>query len=55
MAKLAAAAAVEHDPLQLVPALRERPLEIPDEDSEIRRGRRRIHLGDKQDAHRRII
>ena len=55
VAELRAAAAVEHDPLELVPARRERPLEPLDEDAEIGRRRGGVHLGDEQDAHRRII
>ena len=53
--QLAAAAPVEHDPLELVPARRERALESLDEDAEIGRRSGRIHLGNEQDAHRRII
>ena len=55
VAELAAAAAVEHDPLELVPARCQLALEPLDEDAEVRRGRGGIHLGDEQDAHRRII
>ena len=55
MTQLAAAAPVEYDPLELVPARRELPLESLDEDAEVGRRGRRIHLGDEQDAHRRII
>ena len=53
--ELAAAAPVEHDPLELVTQRRELALEPLDEDAEIGRGRGGIHLRDEQDAHRRII
>ena len=53
--QLPAAAAVEHDALDLVPARGQLPLEALHEDAEVRRGGRRIHLGDEQNAHRRII
>ena len=55
VAQLAAAAPVEHDPLELVPTGRERPFQALDEDAEVGGSGRRIHLGDEQDAHRRII
>ena len=55
MPQLPAAAAVEHDALELVPARGELPLEALDEDAEVGRRRRRIHLRDEQNAHRRII
>ena len=55
MAQLAAAAAVEHDPLELVPARGQLALEPLDEDAEVGRRRGGVHLGDEQDAHRRII
>ena len=53
--ELRAAAAVEHDALELVPARSERPLEPLDEDAEIGCRRGGVHLGNEQDAHRGII
>ena len=41
--------------LGLVPARRQLALESLHEDTEIGRRRRRVHLGDEQDAHRGII
>jgi hypothetical protein len=55
MPQLAAAAAVDHHPRELVPARRQLALEPLHEDAEVGRRRRGIHLGDKEDAHRRII
>ena len=55
MPQLPAAAAVDHDALDRVPARRELPLEPLHEDAEVRRRRRRVHLGEEQDPHRRII
>jgi hypothetical protein len=55
VAQLAAAAPVEHDALELVPAGRQLPLEPLDEDAEVGRRGRGIHLGKEEDAHRRII
>ena len=55
VAQLAAAAAVEHDPLEDVPARRQLALQALDEDAEIGGRRGGVHLGDEQDAHRRII
>ena len=51
VAQLAAAAAVDHDPLDRVPARRELPLEPLHEDAEVGRRRGRVHLGDEQDPH----
>ena len=53
--QLPAAAAVEHHALDLVPARGQLPLEALHEDPEVRRGGRRVHLRDEEDAHRRII
>ena len=53
--QLAAAAPVEHDPLDVVPARGQLPLQPLDEHAEIRRRCGRVHLRDEQDAHRRII
>ncbi len=47
----AAAAAVDDGPLELVPSLRERLLELGDEDAEIGVFGSRVHLRDEQDAH----
>jgi hypothetical protein len=55
VSQLGAAAPVEHDALELVPALGERALEALDEDAEVGRRSRGVHLGDEQDPHRRII
>ena len=55
VSQLRAATLVEHDALELVPALGERPLEALDEDAEVGRRGRRVHLRDEQDPHRRII
>ena len=55
MPKLPAAAPVEHDALDLVPARGQLPLEALHEDAEVRCGGRRIHLRDEKNAHRRII
>ena len=55
VAQLAAAAPVEHDPLDLVPARSQLALQPLDEDAEIGRLGGGVHLGDEQDAHRRII
>jgi hypothetical protein len=53
--QLPAAAPIENDALDLVPACGQRPLETLYEDAEVGRGGRRIHLRDEEDAHRRII
>ena len=55
VAKLRAAAPVEHDAFELVPTGRKCPLEALDEDPKVRRRGRGIHLGDEQNPHRRII
>jgi hypothetical protein len=55
VAPLAAAAAVDHDPFELVPALGQLALEPLHEDAEVRCGLGRVHLRDEEDAHRRII
>ena len=55
VAELPAAAAIEHDALDLVAACGELPLEPLHEDAEVGRRGRRIHLRDEEDAHRRII
>ena len=55
VAQLAAAAPVEHDPLDLVPARRQLALQALDEDAEVGRLGGGVHLRDEEDAHRRII
>ena len=55
MAQLAAAAPIEHDALEDVPPRRQLALQALDEDAEVGRRRRGVHLGDEEDAHRRII
>ena len=55
MTQLAAAAPIEHGALELVPPRGELALEPLHEDAEVGRRRGGIHLGDEQDAHRRII
>jgi hypothetical protein len=55
VAQLAAATPVEHDPLDLVPARSQLALETLDENAEVGRLGGGVHLGDEQDAHRRII
>jgi hypothetical protein len=53
--QLAAAAPVEHDPFDEVSPRRQLALQALDEDAEVRGRRRGVHLGDEEDAHRRII
>jgi hypothetical protein len=55
VAELAAAAAIENDPLDHVAACGELALEPLHEDAEVGRRSGRIHLRDEEDAHGRII
>jgi hypothetical protein len=55
MAQLPAAATIDDHTLDRMPARGKLLLESLDEDTEVGRRRRRVHLRDEQDAHRRII
>ena len=55
VAQLAAAAPVEHDAFEDVPPRRQLALQALDEDAEVGRRGGGVHLGDEEDAHRRII
>src|SRR5207302_4108502 len=49
--QLSASAPVDDGALELVAALAQRPLELSDEDAEVRVVRPRVHLRDEQDPH----